>query len=221
MRTAALVLVLVSAVGRSLGQNVDIPFESRIMDSLEGYSQLVKYQDAALCFPLNQTWFLLYRTNQYNEMFGGNNTCVRMGPRARSPMRNLGIDVKLAYSKDKRADIHIRFQRSHSAMSDRANGMEVTYADDDNRVSQSISVIYSNCDECMVLKHVDSGDSHSCSLFAPASVVTPNYRPPPPQCEFIYLLLCGNTQYRIFGDCCKDDDEPPPYTDSPQLPGSL
>lgn len=209
-------LVLASIVGTSLSQNVAAPLESRIIDNLSRYYQMVKYQDAAVCFPLNQTWFMYYRTNENNMMFGGNNSCVRMGRRANSGMKGLEIDVKLSFGKDHRRDLHIQFDSANSPLSDRATSMEISFADAPNGgLVQEVTVIYANCEHCMVLRHTSStGFEESCSLFTPASEVLGG-KQPEPYCEFIYLLLCGNSRYGIFEDCCTDDGDPPPYTDSP------
>ncbi|CAN7937442.1 unnamed protein product, partial [Ixodes hexagonus] len=154
--------------------------------------ELGKYQDEGpQCFPLTETWYMVYRNYESDPVFGGTAGCLRYTQEG--PMSNGTVPLVIRYGND--AVYATGFLASSPGYTaENIIGLKVQGRTD----SQLLYDSYVDCSACAV-RRMSYVNENACALFSPESHMVHDTR----CCDFIFDLLCGSSpKYFIFNKSC-------------------
>ncbi|XP_077534949.1 uncharacterized protein LOC144146863 [Haemaphysalis longicornis] len=159
----------------------------------ENNPQLGIYQNEADCFPLDDTWYLMYRSFENDPYFGGSPMCVAVS--ASGPFENGSGKVKVQFGGKETVEI------TNTLMS--SPGYEVLNVINvvpvaDPEVNVNVTCIYRDCESCKVLRHTYADGGQGCAVWQPKRAIGKNVT----CCHFVYDLLCGaSKKYQCYEKC--------------------
>ncbi|KAM7307887.1 uncharacterized protein ISCGN_011523 [Ixodes scapularis] len=152
---------------------------------------LGKYQDESQCFPLQETWYMLYRNYAFDPAFGGTAKCVRF--------TNAGPEVNGAYP------LVISFGNSSNSVTATLGSSPgytakniINLKSEGQNTSLSVYDGYMMCKECAILRFPYANEN-ACGLLVPESQLGKDIT----CCRFVFDLICGTTpKYIIYDESC-------------------
>ncbi|CAN7937439.1 unnamed protein product [Ixodes hexagonus] len=158
---------------------------------LELNPDLQQYQDLSKCFPLPETWYMIYRNYESDPPFGGTAKCVRFTENGSS---DNGSYPLLFESVNQTSDVTATLESSTGYTA--KNVMRITIPGGGDPLM--VYGAYTECGTCSVLRNTYIDDS-ACALLVPKSQLGTNST----CCDFIFDLLCGSGEkYYIYDESC-------------------
>ncbi|CAN7982327.1 unnamed protein product, partial [Ixodes pacificus] len=147
------------------------------------------------CFPLQETWHVLYRNYAYDPAFGGTAKCVRI--------TNTGPEVNGAYP------LVISFGNSSNSVTATLESSPgytakniINLKSEGQDTSVSVYDGYMMCKECALLR-VPYANENACGLLVPESQLGQDIT----CCKFAFDLLCGTSpKFIIYDESCSTKD---------------
>lgn len=150
---------------------------------------LQEYQNQSPYFPLEETWYMVYRNYETDPFFGGTAKCVRF--KATDPGQNDTYPVILEYDPSFSTNVTVTLSLSP--------GYSLKNILNFQPQGQDISVpaysAYKDIKTCDVLRVPYAGDG-ACAILVPKSQLGNHAA----CCDFIFDLLCGATPKFTISD---------------------
>ncbi|XP_029850176.2 uncharacterized protein LOC115332040 [Ixodes scapularis] len=154
--------------------------------------QLEQYQDLSKCFPLPETWHVVYRNYESDPVFGGTAKCVKFTETG--PPANGAYPVLIEYEGQSMSTTATLESSSGYTGKNILKFTPLTRG----KHARNTYAAYAECNECAVLRTTYISDS-TCALLVPESQLKQNTT----CCDFIFDLLCGTTpKYYIYDESC-------------------
>lgn len=155
--------------------------------------ELGRFQDDGKCFPLKESWYIVYRSYESDPFFGLTAKCVRIHS-TDVPYVNNATKVKVEFGDDEKLDLHVKLVSSEGY--NHQNIIRVSPGEG-GEVEIDLPVSYVDCDTCKILRHPYISKT-ACSLMVPAK----HAANPHSVCHFIYHILCGSKKFPIYDHSC-------------------
>ncbi|CAN7989289.1 unnamed protein product, partial [Ixodes hexagonus] len=141
------------------------------------------------CFPLQETWYSVYRSYENDPAFGGTAKCGKFS--SLGPAENGSYPLVIQYG-DTSTKVFVTL-----ASSEGYNVKNLQYFQAEGR-KYSMALFSFFCPECVVFRNSYISDK-ACSLLVPESALGKNGT----CCDFIFDLLCGTTpKYYTYDESC-------------------
>ncbi|KAM7308383.1 uncharacterized protein ISCGN_012017 [Ixodes scapularis] len=185
-------LLVTLAVSLILGEVIDADHvHNTTATYLELRPELGKYQDESKCFPLQETWYMMYRSHEIDPGFGGKAKCVKgyqTGPLVdgSAPIRLHigGTNINATYNLNSTEG----YQAKNAAEFKTSQG------------SVNVLIAYVDCATCCLFRHPYITSGPACSVLVPESHLGKSTF-----CDFVFDLLCGaSTKYQVYEEGCKE-----------------
>ncbi|XP_040067971.1 uncharacterized protein LOC115329798 [Ixodes scapularis] len=152
---------------------------------------LEQYQDFTKCFPLQESWYTIYRNYESDPVFGGSEKCIKY--------TESGPPVNGAYP------LHFDFGNQSGMASTTLESSPgytgkniLSLTPTGGSTSVEVYGAYAECEQCLVLRNTYISNT-ACALLVPESVLNKNTT----CCDFIFDLLCGTMEkYYIYDASC-------------------
>ncbi|XP_077532561.1 uncharacterized protein LOC144144931 [Haemaphysalis longicornis] len=159
----------------------------------ENNPELGEYQNEGACFPLRDTWYIMYRSFDYDVYFGGDPTCLVIS--ASGPFEN--DSGKFTVGVGGTVKVNVTATLTSSPGYEVQNIIHVV-ADEVPQVNFNLTSVYTDCESCKVLRHSYADGGKGCSLWQPKQALGTNVT----CCHFVYDLVCGtSTKYQLYDKC--------------------
>ncbi|XP_040065721.1 uncharacterized protein LOC120839508 [Ixodes scapularis] len=149
------------------------------------------YQDESRQYPIQGTWYMLYRNYKTDPIFGGTAKCVRFSQTGVGPN---GENLVLFEFDNGSVNLNSTLSSSPGySTKNIVNVQPFGQTDSAEMITSFVDPL-----ECDILR-IPSISESACVLIVPESRVSN----PPECCEFIFDLLCGTTpKYEIYDESC-------------------
>lgn len=155
---------------------------------------LSPFQDDSKCFPVEQTWHLIYRNFKSDPYLGGNAKCVKAietGDR----VGNSAI-VVFQYPPDGVLRTTLKWTSSPGYTAKNVLNLQPV---DNPEVSINLTISYLDCNSCKVVRHSYIENGTGCSLWVTGAELAMEH----PCCSYVFELLCGFKEtYEIYDKTC-------------------
>ncbi|KAK8783248.1 hypothetical protein V5799_015411 [Amblyomma americanum] len=148
------------------------------------------YQNEGNCFPLQDSYYIMYRNYEEDPLFGGDAKCIIITETG--PFVGAYAPFTVQYGGDQTANVKARlsvFTWIHC---------EEHYSGGMPGIIFNLTSIYTDCARCKVFRHSYIDNGKGCSLWKPKAALNEDI----PCCEFVYDLVCGvSPKYQIYENC--------------------
>ncbi|XP_077532566.1 uncharacterized protein LOC144144935 [Haemaphysalis longicornis] len=159
----------------------------------ENNPQLGIYQDEADCFPLQDTWVLIYRSFEQDPYFGGSPTCIEFSESG--PFENGSGPVTGEIGGNTTVEAIATLMSSPGYVVKNVLNLRTVEAPE---VNVNLTAVYRDCGSCKVMRHSYIDGGKGCGLWQPKSAIGEDVT----CCEFIYDLVCGTgPKYQVYEKC--------------------
>ncbi|XP_077532565.1 uncharacterized protein LOC144144934 [Haemaphysalis longicornis] len=160
---------------------------------LENNPSLGSHQDETDCFPLQDTWFLIYRNFENDPYFGGSPKCIEFSEPG--PFVNGSFPVIGTVGGNVTLDTVVTLMSSPGYTEKNVLNLRAVQAPD---VNFNLTAAYRDCDRCMILRHSYIDGGKGCGLWQPDIALGEDIS----CCEFIYDLVCGTSpKFQVYEKC--------------------
>ncbi|XP_029838994.2 uncharacterized protein LOC115322780 [Ixodes scapularis] len=164
---------------------------SATQNYLELKPELGMYQDAALAFPLTETWHIAYRNYEDDPAFG-TSKCLRFAQV--QPEKDGAYPVVALYGADNQsANAVITFEANEGYTTKN----RIMFLPDSQDQPLPLYLSFLDPEKCGVMRNVYVNED-ACAVVVPESKLEEDTT----CCDFVYALLCGATKYQIHDDSC-------------------
>uniref|UniRef100_A0A034WYV1 Lipocalin 28 n=1 Tax=Rhipicephalus microplus TaxID=6941 RepID=A0A034WYV1_RHIMP len=153
------------------------------------------YQDDSQCFPLEQSWHLMYRDFEDDPYLGGKSKCVK----GTQTGEYVDDSTLVVFEYPPNGVINTTFKLMSSPGYTAKNVVNVQPVDQPGS-SVNLTISFRDCHSCKVIRHSYINEGRGCSMW----VAEADLGNPHPCCEFAFELLCGfHTTYQIYDESCQ------------------
>ncbi|XP_077544711.1 uncharacterized protein LOC144157860 [Haemaphysalis longicornis] len=154
---------------------------------------LAPFQDMSKCDWEGSTWYLLYRTSE-DSPFGKDARCINI--LQVTPVVNDEMLMRFSYTPKGEKNATFRFKSSTPGGPKNVVRIKL---DKEGSKEKPFKVLYSDCESCLVLKHVTADNRSLCLQYVHAKALNKAI----PQCHFVYDAECGQRRkYHISDKSC-------------------
>lgn len=139
------------------------------------------YQDIEKCFPVNETWYMVYRNYESDPLLGSATKCLKFtetGPPVNGEYPLLGV------AGNQTLETKLSFRSSSGYTSKNV----INWSKVGGGFSVDVYTAFVDCKRCLILREAYVSDS-ACSMVVPQSQLHQKDT----SCDFIFDLLCGAT----------------------------
>ncbi|XP_077511656.1 uncharacterized protein LOC144122018 [Amblyomma americanum] len=152
------------------------------------------FQDERECFPLEETWHLIYRDFEDDPYLGGKSKCVT-GTQTGTFIGDSAY-VYFEFPPGKKLNTSLKLMSSPGYTAKNILNFTPFSAPDKNI---NLTIAYRDCHSCKVIRHSYINNGVGCSMW----VTDHELRIPHPCCDYVFELLCGfNPTYKMFDESC-------------------
>uniref|UniRef100_A0A023GCZ2 Putative lipocal-1 1 n=1 Tax=Amblyomma triste TaxID=251400 RepID=A0A023GCZ2_AMBTT len=152
------------------------------------------FQDESECFPLEQSWHLMYRDFESDPYLGGKAKCVK-GIQTNDFVEDSTV-VVFEYPPD--GVLNTTFKLMSSPGYTAKNVLNVVPMDNPN-VSINLTIAFRDCHSCKVIRHSYIEQGTGCSMWVSDAEINQAH----PCCSYVFELLCGFKEtYQIYDKSC-------------------
>ncbi|XP_077507995.1 uncharacterized protein LOC144119179 [Amblyomma americanum] len=156
---------------------------------------LGRFQDETQCFPLTDTWHMMYRNFEADPYLGGKTKCLRA--MQKRVFENDAVLTTFESSPGVSIDVVVTLMSSPGYT---AKNIMNFQPENVPGTSLNVTMPYIDCNLCKVMRHSYISNGAGCSMWVPERSLQVKHQ----CCDFIFELLCESSSvYQIYDESCQ------------------
>uniref|UniRef100_A0A023G9B5 Putative lipocal-1 1 n=1 Tax=Amblyomma triste TaxID=251400 RepID=A0A023G9B5_AMBTT len=159
----------------------------------ENNPELGAYQNEGKCFPLQDTYYIMYRNYKEDPLFGGEAKCIIIAETG--PFVDGSSTFQVQYGGNNTVNVKATLLSSPGYS---VQNVIQIQSIDVPQIIFNITSVYTDCRRCKIFRHSYIENGQGCTLWKTEASLNEDLA----CCEFVYDLVCGTSRkYQVYDNC--------------------